>query len=92
MKNNIIIILLLQEGPVRRVTISPDERAIALATSRGNVFVVIMKPTIKLVANTTEHIHQRITSLCWNDTSNEVYIGDENGKISAMMLSSFAVG
>ncbi|XP_076294239.1 WD40 repeat domain-containing protein pink [Lasioglossum baleicum] len=81
----------LSEGAVSRVLISPDERTIALATARGAVCLVSLKPTPKLIAVSTEHINEQINSLCWNDSSSELYAGDWNGKISVMVLSIFKV-
>ncbi|XP_043799993.1 Hermansky-Pudlak syndrome 5 protein isoform X1 [Apis laboriosa] len=81
----------LSEGIVSRILISPDEKTIALTTARGIVCLVILKPTPKLIAISTEHIHKQINCLCWNDNSSEVYIGDENGKISVLVLSIFTV-
>ncbi|KAK2580248.1 hypothetical protein KPH14_012502 [Odynerus spinipes] len=81
----------LSEGIVSHVSISPDEKTIALATTRGVVCIVTLKPTIKLVATSTEHAYEKITCLCWNDNSSEVYIGDGTGKVSVVVLSIFTV-
>ncbi|CAK9809568.1 BLOC-2 complex member HPS5 homolog [Anthophora quadrimaculata] len=81
----------LSQGPVSRVLISPDEKTVALTTTRGAVCLVALKPTPKLIATSAEHIHEQINCLCWNDNSSEVYVGDENGKISVMVLSIFTV-
>lgn len=81
----------LSEGIVSRILISPDEKTIALTTVRGIVCLVVLKPTPKLIAISTEHIHKQINCLCWNDNSSEIYIGDENGKISVLVLSIFTV-
>ncbi|CAL7945302.1 unnamed protein product [Xylocopa violacea] len=81
----------LSEGAVSCVLISPDEKTIALTTTRGVVCLVSLKPTPKLIAISTEHIHEQINCLCWNDNSSEVYVGDGNGKVSVMVLSIFTV-
>ncbi|KOC66318.1 Hermansky-Pudlak syndrome 5 protein like protein [Habropoda laboriosa] len=81
----------LSQGAVSRVLISPDEKTIALTTTRGAVCLVALKPTPKLIATSTEHIHEQINCLCWNDNSSEIYIGDDNGIISVMVLSIFTV-
>lgn len=73
------------------VLISPDEKIIALATTRGIVCVVTLKPTIKLIATSNEHAYEKIMCLCWNDNSSEIYIGDGTGKVSAIVLSVFTV-
>ncbi|XP_012279972.1 Hermansky-Pudlak syndrome 5 protein homolog isoform X2 [Orussus abietinus] len=80
----------LPQGAISRVLISPDEKKIALATIHGNICLVILKPTAsKLVAVSTEHAGVRVTCLCWNDNSLELYIGDETGKISIMVNGMF---
>lgn len=81
----------LSEGVVSHLSISPDEKSIALATTRGIVCIVTLKPTTKLVATSTEHVNEKITCLCWNDNSSEIYIGDSTGKISVLVLSIFTV-
>lgn len=70
---------------------SPDEKTIALTTTRGVVCLVALKPSPKLIAMSMEHVNEQINCLCWNDNSSEVYIGDENGKVSVMVLSIFTV-
>ena len=81
----------LSEGAVSHLLISPDEKIIALTTTRGTVCLVALKPTPKLIGISTEHTNEQVNCLCWNDNSSEVYIGDWNGKISVMVLSIFAV-
>ncbi|XP_043684541.1 Hermansky-Pudlak syndrome 5 protein homolog isoform X1 [Vespula pensylvanica] len=81
----------LSEGIVSHVLISPDEKIIALATTRGIVCVVTLKPTIKLIATSNEHAYEKIMCLCWNDNSSEIYIGDGTGKVSAIVLSVFTI-
>lgn len=81
----------LQEGVVSRLAISPDEKTVALATTRGTVCVVSLKSTPQLMAVSTEHICKQITYLCWNNNSAEIYIGDEAGTVSVMILSIFTV-
>ncbi|KAI4489398.1 hypothetical protein M0802_011153 [Mischocyttarus mexicanus] len=81
----------LSEGIVSLVSISPDEKTIALATTRGIVCIVTLKPTIKLVSTSNEHAYEKITCLCWNDNSSELYIGDGTGKVSVIILSVFTV-
>ncbi|KAK0165386.1 hypothetical protein PV328_003902 [Microctonus aethiopoides] len=81
----------LSEGPVIHLLISPDEKTIALATKRGSVCIINLKPTIKLLSVLNEHINETITCLCWNEKSTEIYVGDCNGKISTIVLSIFTV-
>ncbi|XP_014477441.1 PREDICTED: Hermansky-Pudlak syndrome 5 protein homolog [Dinoponera quadriceps] len=84
-------IIPLSEGAVTHVTISPDEKTIALTTTRDTVCLVFLKPTPRLMAVSTEHIHKQITCLCWNKNSTEVYIGDAVGRVSVMVSSIFTV-
>lgn len=71
--------------------ISPDEKTVALATKRGSVCVINLKPSVKLLSIANEHVGETITSLCWNAKSTEIYVGDNNGKISTVVLSIFTV-
>ncbi|CAL1689516.1 unnamed protein product [Lasius platythorax] len=80
-------IIPLSEGAVSRVAISPDEKTVALATARGTVCVVSLKST-QLIAIA---VYERITCLCWNNNSTDIYVGDAAGKVSVMVLSIFAV-
>lgn len=86
-----MIIVLYKEGVVSRVTISLDEKTVALATTRGTVCLVSLKPTPRLIAISTEHMYEQITCLCWNNNSSEIYIGDAVGRVSVMVLSIFTV-
>ncbi|XP_001605597.1 uncharacterized protein LOC100121995 [Nasonia vitripennis] len=81
----------LSEGAVFRAQISPDEKTIALATIRGSICLVALKPNVKLMTISTEHIGEKVTCLCWNENSTEVYAGDETGKVSASVISNFMV-
>ncbi|XP_063984014.1 BLOC-2 complex member HPS5 homolog [Diachasmimorpha longicaudata] len=81
----------LSEGTVSHVQISPDQKTIALSTKRGSVCIITLKPSAKLVSISKEHINATVTSLCWNSKSSEIYVGDNNGKISTIVLSIFTV-
>ncbi|KAG5346515.1 HPS5 protein, partial [Acromyrmex charruanus] len=84
-------IIPLSEGVVSRVAISPDEKTVALATTRGTVCLVSLKSTPQLISVSTEHIYKQITCICWNNNSTELYVGDAIGRISVMVLSIFTV-
>lgn len=84
-------IIPLSEGVVSRVAISPDEKAVALATTRGTVCVVSLKSTPQLIAISMEHMYEQITCLCWNNNSTDIYVGDATGRVSVMVLSIFGV-
>ncbi|XP_015121301.1 Hermansky-Pudlak syndrome 5 protein homolog isoform X2 [Diachasma alloeum] len=79
------------EGTVTHVQISPDEKTVALSTKRGSVCIITFKPLAKLLSISNEHLHETVTSLCWNSKSSEIYVGDNNGKISTIVLSIFTV-
>ncbi|XP_014208666.1 uncharacterized protein LOC106639526 [Copidosoma floridanum] len=81
----------LSEGAVVQVQISPDEKTIALATVRGSVCLVSLKPSFKLITVSNEHTKEKVTCLCWNDSSSEVYVGDESGKVSVLVLFCFMI-
>ncbi|XP_011299713.1 Hermansky-Pudlak syndrome 5 protein homolog [Fopius arisanus] len=81
----------LSEGPVTHVQISPDEKTVALSTKRGSVCIVSLKPSAKLISISNEHLRETVTSLCWNSKSSEIYVGDNKGKISTIVLSIFTV-
>jgi len=76
---------------VSRVAISPDEKTVALATTRGTICLVSLKSTPQLLAVSTEHMYEQISCLCWNNNSTEIYVGDAVGRISIMVLSKFTV-
>ncbi|XP_011883083.1 PREDICTED: uncharacterized protein LOC105570478 [Vollenhovia emeryi] len=84
-------IIPLSEGVVSRVAISPDEKTVALATTRGTVCLVSLKSTPQLISVSTEHMYKQITCVCWNDNSTEIYVGDAVGRVSIMVLSIFTV-
>ncbi|KAG5315125.1 HPS5 protein, partial [Acromyrmex insinuator] len=84
-------IIPLSEGVVSRVAISPDEKTVALATTRGTVCLVSLKSTPQLISVSTEYIYKQITCICWNNNSTELYVGDAIGRISVIVLSIFTV-
>lgn len=84
-------IIPLSEGVVSRVAISPDEKTVALATTRGTVCLVSLKSTPQLISVSTEHMYKQITCICWNNNSTDIYVGDAVGRVSVMVLSIFTV-
>ncbi|KAL0111158.1 hypothetical protein PUN28_012816 [Cardiocondyla obscurior] len=84
-------IIPLSEGVVSHVVISPDEKTLALATTRGTVCLVSLKSTPQLISVSTEHMYEKITCICWNNNSTEIFVGDAIGKVSVMVLSIFTV-
>ncbi|KAL6258763.1 hypothetical protein P5V15_010711 [Pogonomyrmex californicus] len=84
-------IIPLSEGVVSRVAISPDEKTVALATTRGTVCLVSLKSTPQLMSVSMEHMYEQVTCICWNNSSTEIYVGDAIGRVSVMVLSIFTV-
>ncbi|XP_012263221.2 Hermansky-Pudlak syndrome 5 protein homolog [Athalia rosae] len=83
----------LSNGAVTHLSISPDEKVIALSTTDGNVCIVVFQPNVKeaIISSKAERNGECITTLCWNDNSTELYLGDANGTIHVMGLSIFTV-
>ncbi|XP_011175660.1 Hermansky-Pudlak syndrome 5 protein homolog [Solenopsis invicta] len=84
-------IIPLSEGVVSRVAISPDEKTVALATTRGTICLVSLKSTPQLISVLTDHMYKQITCICWNNSSTELYIGDAIGRVFVIVLSIFTV-
>ncbi|XP_053598208.1 uncharacterized protein LOC103570500 isoform X1 [Microplitis demolitor] len=78
------------EGPVTHVLISPDEKTLALSTKRGSICIINIKP-VKLLSIISNGRDTVITCLCWNEKSSEIYVGDNNGRVSTVVLSIFTV-
>lgn len=80
-----------KEGSVIQVSISPDEKLIAFATVKGGVCILERSTShgAKQVITTLDHQNAQITSLQWNEQNNELYVGDDTGKISVITVSLF---
>ncbi|EEB11189.1 conserved hypothetical protein [Pediculus humanus corporis] len=79
-----------KEGSVTQVSISPDEKFIGFSTVKG--MVCILEKTsngIKHLITATEHQNEQVTCLQWNDVNNELFVGDNNGKVSIVLTSVF---
>ncbi|KAG8221881.1 hypothetical protein J437_LFUL003257 [Ladona fulva] len=83
------------EGAVTRVSISPNENMIAFATVKGIVFLIdhnIGQNTtgsFRKVQVSNDHRGAEVTSFQWNQKSNDLYIGDDKGKITVVSFSFF---
>ncbi|GLV35344.1 pink [Carabus blaptoides fortunei] len=78
------------EGSVAHLSISPDERNIAVATSRGSVCLVSNNETISVDTQVyNEHLGNVVTAMKWNNDSNELYTGDNTGRISVVVVRNF---
>lgn len=79
-----------KEGAVSQVSVSPNEKFIAFSTVRG--IICILEKTshgAKHLVTTAEHQNKQITSLQWNSNNNELFVGDNTGKVSIVMVSIF---
>ncbi|XP_066596992.1 uncharacterized protein pink [Prorops nasuta] len=84
-------LLPLSEGAVLCTSISPNEKTIAIATNRGIVCLIQFKVAAKVIATSREHLGNRVTCLCWNNNNSELFVGDNIGRVSVMVLSIFSV-
>ncbi|KAJ4451194.1 hypothetical protein ANN_02654, partial [Periplaneta americana] len=80
-----------KEGSVTKVSISPDEKFFAFATLKGVVCILERHHSqrIRRIQMSIEHHGSEITALQWNSFSNELFIGDDSGKVSALSVSVF---
>lgn len=84
----------LQEGGVNKVAISPDEKLIAFASVRGVVCVLQRAETstgTRCLNRSVEHSGSTVTAICWVDHSDQVFIGDSQGRLSVINVSLFMV-
>lgn len=82
---------MLQEGSVTQIIVTPDEKTIIFATSKGLIIVIqdCFKETSFNYQQFTEHEGCNVTALKWyND---EVYCGDNAGNVSVISIASLLV-
>lgn len=72
-----------------RVAISSDEKLFAFSTNRGTVCLVEVGSKNIQVYN--EHLGTSITSMKWNEHTEELYVGDSTGKMSVVINANFIV-
>lgn len=81
-----------QEGSIVHVAISPDEKLFAFASVKGVVCVLEKNSSglgARRIFTSSEHIGVNVTALQWNSQSNELFIGDQLGKVSIISLLPF---
>lgn len=80
-----------REGSVTNLVISPDEKFIAFSTVKGTVSVLERSSShgAKHVVSSYEHQNAQVTSLQWNESNDEVFVGDDKGKVSIVTVSLF---
>ncbi|GLH01932.1 Hermansky-Pudlak syndrome 5 protein homolog [Gryllus bimaculatus] len=81
-----------QEGAIVHVAISPDEKLFAFASVKGVVCVLEKNSSglgARRIFTSSEHVGVNITALHWNSVSNELFIGDQVGKVSVISLFPF---
>ncbi|CAB3359786.1 Hypothetical predicted protein [Cloeon dipterum] len=84
-----------KDGPINNVSISPDEKIVAYATSKGAVVMiehnVLQSPpaAARRIQVSSEHLGAKVTAMQWNSKSDDLYIGDNTGKVSLLCVSVF---
>ncbi|XP_071385151.1 Hermansky-Pudlak syndrome 5 protein [Centroberyx affinis] len=91
------LILTHREGSITQVACCPhDEDFIAVATSQGLVVVwelqLERRGRPERVSVSWEHRGQAITSLCWDNSTLRVFVGDTGGKVSFLRAGSSKLG
>jgi hypothetical protein len=75
---------------------SPDEKMIAYATTKGVVVMVEHHAqqgagTSRRLQISNEHLGSDVTVLKWSTNSDELYVGDSVGRVSVCCVSLFSV-
>jgi WD40 repeat protein len=75
------------------VSVSPDEKFFAFATLKGVVCILERSHSLKVrrIQMSVEHHNSEVTALQWNVYSNELFVGDDTGKVSVISASAFVV-
>ncbi|XP_059482528.1 uncharacterized protein LOC132200810 [Neocloeon triangulifer] len=84
-----------KDGAIVKVAVSPDEKVLAYATNKG--VVILLEHNVlqsssaasRRLQTSNEHLGAEVTTLQWNATSDDLYIGDNTGKISLLCVSVF---
>lgn len=79
-----------KEGPVLCVQISPDEKWFGFSTGRG-ISCVLEHHGSSVNRRILSHVHEgkKVTALQWNNSSTQLYVGDDSGQISVISVSSY---
>lgn len=79
-----------KEGPVTCVNISPDEKWFGFSTARG-ISCVLEQNGTSMNRRILSHVHEGrlVTALQWNNSSSQLYVGDNTGQISVISVASY---
>lgn len=76
-----------------QVSISPDEKLIAFASVRGVVCVLSRSESggcaTRCLNRSVEHNGTEVTALCWVATSDQLFVGDKQGRLSVINVPLF---
>ncbi|GAB6027004.1 Hermansky-Pudlak syndrome 5 [Chamberlinius hualienensis] len=81
------LVLPVEEGSVGAIKISPNEKYVAVATNKGIVSIVQLEVTSKYLHVSQDHCGYGVTCLCWSSSSDNLYIGDDKGKVTSINIS-----
>lgn len=75
------------------MSVSPDEKFFAFSTVKGVVCILEKSQSLKVrrIQMSLEHHGSDITALQWNISGNELFVGDDCGKVSVVRASPFGV-
>lgn len=75
------------------MSVSPDEKFFAFSTVKGVVCILENSQSLKVrcIQMSLEHHGSDITALQWNVSGNELFVGDDSGKVSVITASPFVV-
>ncbi|XP_014243629.1 uncharacterized protein LOC106663350 [Cimex lectularius] len=84
-----IHLIATKEGPIGKLTISKDERFIAISSLQGAACILEWdeeEDKSKIINRSFEHNGSSITEMVWAET-NQLYIGDSMGRLSVINIS-----
>ncbi|KAM3720343.1 BLOC-2 complex member HPS5 [Dirofilaria immitis] len=93
-----IQVISIKDGPIIKLSISPNEKYLATASKRGSLTITLLvgigQNPITLIS-TDCHIGSdeygqsiHITELCWCSDSSKIYAGDTKGRISQTLIQN----
>ncbi|XP_071452599.1 BLOC-2 complex member HPS5 [Hetaerina americana] len=83
------------EGAITKVSVSPNESMFAFSTVKGFVFLVDhnigqdASGGVRKVQVSSDHRGAQVTAFQWHQKTNDLYIGDDRGKVSVVSVSFF---
>lgn len=86
------MIIFFKEGPITRLSISPDEKHIAIANGRGIVTVANCEQSLvghHHAVSSKEHHDNEVSAMIWGEGM--LFIGDDVGTVSVLQTSGFIV-